>query len=188
MNHTETLIKKHFEKKPGENIEALRERYEEISTFHKDPLSAALLATSYYGMEELRMRLPRLNDMLANPFGQGDLLHALTGLIMMADGGPAEGAKAMQIYMALSGQGVKFDTIRQRHLLALLSIACQQARPVADAMKEEMTGGKNFETAAEEWLRAEQKVYEESMDETAIGYALLVGMREEMETLFDEEL
>ncbi len=187
MNHTEKLITKHFEKKQGDNIEALRERYEVICTFHEDPLSAALLATSFYGMEELRMRLPRLNEMLTNPFGQGQKLHALTGLIMMADGGPAEGAKAMQIYMALSGI-VEFDTTKQRHLLALLSIACNQALPVAQTIKEAMETGKSFESAAEDWLRAEQKSQEESLDDTSMAYGLLVGMREEMETLFDEEL
>ena len=66
MNSTEILIERHFQKKPGENLEVLRDRYRQISQFHKDPLTAALLATSYYGMEELKMRLPKLNEILRN--------------------------------------------------------------------------------------------------------------------------
>lgn len=205
-------IQKHFEKKAGDNLAALKERFETISQFHKDPLTAALLATSYYGIEELKMRLPRLNDILRNPFGEGELLHAISGLIILADGGPAEGAKAIQIYLPLKMAGVDLDTVKNRHLLGLLSIICGQARTTAEEIKGSMqdlkgkdadreehldhideggcSTGNNmdiaFVQAATAWILKRQQEEEKSGDENSMAYALLVGMRDEVATILEE--
>lgn len=186
MTHMETLIEEHFHKKPGENLEALKDRYEQIRTFHRDPLSAALLATSYYGMEELQMRLPRLNDMLRNPFAKEEVLHAITGLIMVADGGPAEGAKAIQIQMFLQANGIALEEVKSFHLLSLLSICCRQARAVAEAVIG--ADEKAFQENGKAYLKAEQERLQAlaEVDETSRAYALLVGMAEELETVLAE--
>ncbi|MDO4976494.1 MAG: hypothetical protein Q4E53_04445 [Eubacteriales bacterium] len=188
MGNIDRLIDAHFHKKPGERVEVLKERYERISVFHKDPLTAALLATSYYGMEELTMRLPRLNDILRNPFAKEEQLHAITGLILVADGGPAEGAKAIQLSMALSPLGVDTENTKTSHLMALIAIACKQIHPFVREMEKAMQKGLSFENFAMNWLKEEQKRQEISAEETDIAYSLLVGMKEEVETVFDEEL
>ena len=193
MNSTDILIERHFHKKPGENLETLTGRYREISGFHKDPLTAALLATSYYGMEELRMRLPRLNEILRNPFDREEYLHAITGLILLADGGPAEGAKAIQMYMALNSRGIQVDDAKTHHLLALLAIASHQALPLLETVLESMDEEKEdkkeaFHDAVAGWIRQEQKIQAANGLEESMAYALLVGMKEEVETILDEEL
>lgn len=192
MNSTEILIERHFQKKPGENLEVLRDRYRQISQFHKDPLTAALLATSYYGMEELKMRLPKLNDILRNPFSVEEYLHAVTGLILLADGGPAEGAKAIQICMALGSRGIEVDDTKTHHLISMLAIASHQAMPLVGRLVEDMDGEKEkkeaFHEAASNWIREQTKLEEEAGLEDSMAYALLVGMKEEVETILDEEL
>ncbi len=192
MSSTDLLIERHFQKKPGENLEVLRDRYRQISEFHKDPLTAALLATSYYGMEELKMRLPRLNEILRNPFSMEEYLHAVTGLILLADGGPAEGAKAIQIYMALKPHGIEVDDSKTHHLISMLAIASHQAMPLVERLLEDMDEEKEkkeaFHEVASGWIREQTKIQEESGLEDSIAYALLVGMKEEVETILDEEL
>ncbi len=192
MNSTEILIEKHFQKKPGENLEVLWDRYHQISQFHKDPLTAALLATSYYGMEELKMRLPRLNEILKNPFSVEEYLHAVTGLILLADGGPAEGAKAIQIYMALGSHGIEVDDTKTHHLISMLAIASHQAMPLVGSLMEDMDEQKAkkeaFHDVASDWIRKQTRIQEEEGLEDSMAYALLVGMKEEVETILDEEL
>ena len=192
MNSTEILIERHFQKKPGENLEVLRDRYRQISQFHKDPLTAALLATSYYGMEELKMRLPKLNEILRNPFSVEEYLHAVTGLILLADGGPAEGAKAIQICMALGSRGIGVDDTKTHHLISMLAISSHQAMPLVVRLVEDMDGEKEkkeaFHEAASNWIREQTKIEEEAGLEDSMAYALLVGMKEEVETILDEEL
>ena len=192
MNSTEILIERHFQKKPGENLDVLRDRYRQISQFHKDPLTAALLATSYYGMEELKMRLPKLNEILRNPFSVEEYLHAVTGLILLADGGPAEGAKAIQICMALGSRGIEVDDTTTHHLISMLAIASHQAMPLLGRLVENMDEEKEkkeaFHEAASNWIREQTKLEEEAGLEDSMAYALLVGMKEEVETILDEEL
>lgn len=192
MNSTEILIERHFQKKPGENLDVLRDRYRQISQFHKDPLTAALLATSYYGMEELKMRLPKLNEILRNPFSVEEYLHAVTGLILLADGGPAEGAKAIQICMALGSRGIEVDDTKTHHLISMLAIASHQAMPLVGRLVEDMDGEKEkkeaFHEVTSNWIREQTKLEEEAGLEDSMAYALLVGMKEEVETILDEEL
>ena len=187
MTQMDKLIEEHFLKKPGENLQALEDRYQEILTFHKDSLTAALLATSYYGIEELKMRLPRLNDMLRNPFSREEDLHAITGLIMVADGGPAEGAKAIQIYMQLQKNGLELKQKKSYHLLALLAICTDQACSLATRICGEKEG--IYQDQALCYLREKQKELELSgdMDESSRAHALLLGMRDEVETIWKEE-
>ena len=189
MNSTEYLIEKHFQKKPGENLEALRERYRQIRTFHKDPLSAAILATSYYSMEELRMRLPRINEMLKNPFSREEDLHAVTGPIIAADGGPAEGAKAIQIYMDLNSRGILPEETGTFHIISLLSIAAKKVIPLMEELVDESRQGEEkkaaFHEASARWLREERERQALSRDEENMAYALLVGMSQEVDTLLE---
>lgn len=93
--------------KPEKNVDHLLERLDNIMGFLHDLPGSALLATSYYGMEELEMHLPRLLGILENPFGKisvssegmkTDAASMAAGTILAADGGPAEGAKAIQMY------------------------------------------------------------------------------------------
>lgn len=197
-----SFIQKHFEKKTGDNLPALKERYDIISQFHKDPLTAALLATSFYGIEELKMRLPRLNDILRNPFGEEQLLHAISGLIILADGGPAEGAKAIQIYLPLKMEGIDMDTVENRHLLGLLSILCGQARSITEELKgriqTEMDAWNDnkeaesqhktalFSKHAAKWILERQQEEEESGDEDSMAFSMLVGMKDEVATILEE--
>jgi len=93
--------------KPERNMDPLLERLDNIMDILHDLPGSALLAASYYGMEELEMRLPRLLSILENPFGKipvlsggmkTDAASMTAGTILAADGGPAEGAKAIQLY------------------------------------------------------------------------------------------
>ena len=191
MYSTEHLIEQHFQKKPGENLEVLQDRYREISSFHKDPLTAAILATSYYGMEELQMRLPRINEIMRNPFSRDEDLHAVTGLIIAADGGPAEGAKAIQIRMALGEQGIRADESKTCHLIALLAIASRKVLPLMeellDPSLEEEERKAAFHVAAADWLLAERERQALICNEEDMAYALLVGLKDEVDTILEEK-
>jgi len=191
MYSTEQLIEQHFRKKPGENLEVLQDRYRAISSFHKDPLTAAVLATSYYGMEELQMRLPRINEIMRNPFSRDEELHAVTGLIIAADGGPAEGAKAIQIRMALGEQGITADESKTCHLIALLAIASRQVLPLMeqllDPSLEEGERKAAFHEAAAGWLLEERERQALICNEEDMAYALLVGLKDEVDTILEEK-
>lgn len=121
------LIRLQLIKKKGQDLEPLTERFREILKFQEDEVTASLLASSYYGIEELKMRLPRLEEILRNPFGKGQGIKALSGMIMLADGGPAEGAKAIQMYLYLDKQGIDVKDIRVNRMIALFCIVSEQA-------------------------------------------------------------
>lgn len=79
------LVRLQLTKKKGQDLEPLTGRFEKILVFQEDVIMTAVLASSYY--EELKMRLPRPEEILRNPFGSGINLKAATGTIMLADGG-----------------------------------------------------------------------------------------------------
>lgn len=119
----------HFAGKPDENLIPLVKRMQDISALCQDITGSALLAASYYSMEELRMRLPVLEAMLRNPFGEGKRLQEITSIIMTADGGPAEGAKAIQLYLTLTKEGINCMEPGMNRMIGLLAIAA--SRPAA---------------------------------------------------------
>lgn len=121
------LVRLQLIKKKGQDLEPLAGRFREILKFQEDEVTASVLASSYYGIEELKMRLPRLEEILVNPFGRGQEIKALSGLIMLADGGPAEGAKAIQMYLYLNKQGINVKDLRVNRMIALFCVLSEQA-------------------------------------------------------------
>ena len=105
------LAAAYFTGEPDETVEPLLRRLKRIMESRTDIISGAMLAASYYGMEELSMRLPILEEGVKNISANKEWAEALTGIIMIADGGPAEVAKAIQWYMFLMKKQIdmKFD-------------------------------------------------------------------------------
>lgn len=95
------LVAAYFTGKPDETVEPLLRRLKRIMENWTDIISGAMLAASYYGMEELSMRLPILEEGVKNLSANKEWAEALIGIIMIADGGLAEVAKAIQWYMFL---------------------------------------------------------------------------------------
>ena len=114
--------------KPEKSLDPVLERLERILFFRQDILSSALLAASFYSMEELHMRLPRLDEILRNPFDTEEKAEAVSGTILIADGGPAEGAKAIQLYMLFAAKGIDVSDPAVIRMLGLLGILAD--RPV----------------------------------------------------------
>lgn len=198
------LVAFYFAGKPDENLDPLLERLEKIQVFRKDLISSALLASSYYGMEELNMRLPALEAILKNPFGDGKMVELISGSIMIADGGPAEGAKAIQLYLSLEKAGVDVQregVVRMIGILAILAIKAtvlgqqliERAEKIREAiaLKEEFLADEicfNKEISFTDWFLFaaalwiwEQSGFEEAwgqMNLTAVN--LLTGMPQEV--------
>lgn len=190
----------YFAGKPDENLQPLWERLEKIQGFRQELITSALLAASYYGMEELHMRLPALEAMLINPFGKGKEMQAVSGSIMIADGGPAEGAKAMQLYMFLSNAGLeveKENVIRMIGLLAILAskptVLGQTILDRASEIERETGILKAADTESEPFLKTEAFllasglwVWEKAHDEETLeqmnitAMNLLTGMPQEV--------
>ena len=93
------LVAAYFTGKPDETIGPLLRRLKKVMESREDMISGAVLAASYYGIEELSMRLTILEEGVRNLYTDQKCVEALTGSIMIADGGPAEVAKAIQWYM-----------------------------------------------------------------------------------------
>ncbi len=141
--------------KPEENVDHLLERFDNIMDILHDLPGSALLAASYYGMEELEMRLPRLLGILENPFGKipvssggmkTDAASMTAGTILAADGGPAEGAKAIQLYFKFRERKGLNPTdpgiLRMTGLLGILADRpadlAEQIFDIADQMGEDI--------------------------------------------------
>ena len=80
------LAAAYFTGKPDETVEPLLRRLKRIMESRTDIISGAMLAASYYGMEELSMRLPILEEGVKNISVNKEWAEALTGIIMIADG------------------------------------------------------------------------------------------------------
>lgn len=116
------LVTAYFTQKPDETVEPLIRRLKMVMKNRTDIVSGAILAASYYGMEELEMRLPVLEDGVANLYEDKKPAEALIGSIMIADGGPAEVAKAIQWYMFLMKNGFHMNECRMARLLGVLAV------------------------------------------------------------------
>ena len=116
------LVAAYFTGKPDETIGPLLRRLKKIMESRKDMISGAVLAASYYGIEELSMRLTILEEGVRNLYTDQKCIEALTGSIMIADGGPAEVAKAIQWYMFLMNNQYDMNSERMARLLGILAV------------------------------------------------------------------
>lgn len=116
------LIAAYFAGKPDETVTPLLRRLQMIMKNREDIISGGMLAASYYGAEELAMRIPVLEDGAGNLYKDKKSIEALTGSIMIADGGPAEVAKAIQWYMFLLKNGFDINGCQAARLIGLLAV------------------------------------------------------------------
>lgn len=116
------LVAAYFTGKPDETIGPLLRRLKKIMESRKDMISGAVLAASYYGIEELSMRLIILEEGVRNLYTDQKCVEALTGSIMIADGGPAEVAKAIQWYMFFMNNQYDMNNERMARLLGILAV------------------------------------------------------------------
>lgn len=116
------LVAIYFAGKPDETVTPLLRRLEMVMKDREDIISGGMLAASYYGVEELAMRIPILEDGISNLYKDRKCIEALTGSIMIADGGPAEVAKAIQWYMFLLKNGFDINGCQAARLIGVLSV------------------------------------------------------------------
>lgn len=116
------LVAIYFAGKPDETVMPLLRRLQMVMKNRNDIISGGMLAASYYGEEELSMRIPTLEDGIRNLYIDKKCIEALTGSIMIADGGPAEVAKAIQWYMFLTRNGLDVNACRMARLIGLLAV------------------------------------------------------------------
>ena len=116
------LIAAYFAGKPDETVTPLLRRLQMVMKNREDIISGGMLAASYYGAEEFAMRIPVLEDGAGNLYKDKKCIEALTGSIMIADGGPAEVAKAIQWYMFLLRNGVDINGYQVARLIGILAV------------------------------------------------------------------
>ena len=116
------LIAAYFAGKPDETVTPLLRRLQMVMRDREDIISGGMLAASYYGAEELAMRMPVLEDGVGNLYKDRKCIEALTGSIMIADGGPAEVAKAIQWYMFLFRNGFDVNGCQAARLIGILAV------------------------------------------------------------------
>ena len=116
------LIAAYFAGKPDETVTPLLRRLQIVMRDREDIISGGMLAASYYGAEELAMRIPVLEDGVRNLYKDRKSIEALTGSIMIADGGPAEVAKAIQWYMFLLKNGFDMNEHQAARLIGILAV------------------------------------------------------------------
>ena len=116
------LIAAYFAGKPDETVTPLLRRLQMVMKDREDIISGGMLAASYYGAEELAMRIPVLEDGAGNLYKDKKCIETLTGSIMIADGGPAEVAKAIQWYMFLLRNGVDINGYQIARLIGILAV------------------------------------------------------------------
>ena len=97
-------------------------RLQMVMKEREDLISGGMLAASYYGMEELSMRIPVLEEGVRNLYTDQKDMEALTGSIMIADGGPAEVAKAIQWYMFFAKNGFDVKKRQMARVIGLLAV------------------------------------------------------------------
>lgn len=116
------LIAAYFAGKPDKTITPLLRRLQMVMKEREDLISGGMLAASYYGMEELSMRIPVLEEGVRNLYTDQKDIEALTGSIMIADGGPAEVAKAIQWYMFFAKNGFDVKKRQMARVIGLLAV------------------------------------------------------------------
>ena len=116
------LTAAYFAGKPDETVTPLLRRLKMVMKDREDIISGGILAASYYGAEELAMRIPVLEDGVRNLYKDKKCVEALTGSIMIADGGPAEVAKAIQWYMFLFRNGFDMNKCQIARLIGVFAV------------------------------------------------------------------
>lgn len=112
----------YFAGKPDETVEPLARRLTMMMGQRQDLIGGGILAASYYGMEELAMRLPMLENGAASIFSEKESLELFTAIIMLADGSPAEVAKMIPLYLELPKKGISVQGKKMAAVLGLLSV------------------------------------------------------------------
>ncbi len=141
------LIAAYFAGKPDETVTPLLRRLQMVMRDREDIISGGMLAASYYGAEELAMRIPVLEDGVRNLYKDRKSIEALTGSIMIADGGPAEVAKAIQWYMFLLKNGFDMNEHQAARLIGILAVISSSPNLLGQELlkraKENMASIKN---------------------------------------------
>lgn len=141
------LTAAYFAGKPDETVTPLLRRLKMVMKDREDIISGGMLAASYYGEEELAMRIPVLEDGAGNLYKDKKCVEALTGSIMIADGGPAEVAKAIQWYMFLLKNGFDMNEHQAARLIGILAVISSSPNLIGQELlkraKENMASIKN---------------------------------------------
>lgn len=141
------LTAAYFAGKPDETVTPLLRRLKMVMEDREDIISGGMLAASYYGEEELAMRIPVLEDGAGNLYKDKKCVEALTGSIMIADGGPAEVAKAIQWYMFLLKNGFDMNEHQVARLIGILAVISSSPNLLGQELlkraKENMASIKN---------------------------------------------
>lgn len=141
------LTAAYFAGKPDETVTPLLRRLKMVMKDREDIISGGMLAASYYGEEELAMRIPVLEDGAGNLYKDKKCVEALTGGIMIADGGPAEVAKAIQWYMFLLKNGFDMNEHQVARLIGILAVISSSPNLLGQELlkraKENMASIKN---------------------------------------------
>lgn len=177
------LVAAYFTKKPDETIEPLLRRLKMVMENRADLVSGAILAASYYGMEELAMRLPVLEEGVANLYADKKCAEALIGSIMIADGGPAEVAKAIQWYMFLMKNGYHMKECRMARMLGVLAVI-SSPNILGEELMREVAGGEHkqqsqqdnfFESTCKYIKQLQAKEIEKTRRLERTSYRMLTG-------------
>lgn len=141
------LTAAYFAGKPDETVTPLLRRLKMVMKDREDIISGGMLAASYYGEEELAMRIPVLEDGAGNLYKDKKCVETLTGSIMIADGGPAEVAKAIQWYMFLLKNGFDMNEHQVARLIGILAVISSSPNLLGQELlkraKENMASIKN---------------------------------------------
>lgn len=141
------LTAAYFAGKPDETVTPLLRRLKMVMKDREDIISGGMLAASYYGEEELAMRIPVLEDGAGNLYKDKKCVEELTGSIMIADGGPAEVAKAIQWYMFLLKNGFDMNEHQVARLIGILAVISSSPNLLGQELlkraKENMASIKN---------------------------------------------
>lgn len=170
------LVAAYFTQKPDETVEPLVRRLKMVMKNRTDIVSGAILAASYYGMEELDMRLPVLEDGVANLYADRKSVEALIGSIMIADGGPAEVAKAIQWYMFLLKNGFYMNECRMARLLGILAVISSPNR-IGEELLREVTEEEQKEQKQQEGKEQRQN-RQDKFFKSACNYIKRLQMKE----------
>lgn len=122
------LVAVYFASKPDETVHPLLRRLKMVMENREDVISGGILAASYYGMEELSMRLPVLEQGIGGLSTDKRWIEALTGSIMIADGGPAEIAKVIQWYLFMQKNQFDVKKYQMARLIGLLAVISSSNR------------------------------------------------------------
>lgn len=193
------LVAAYFTGKPDETIGPLLRRLKKVMESREDMISGAVLSASYYGIEELSMRLTILEEGVRNLYTDQKCVEALTGSIMIADGGPAEVAKAIQWCMFLMKNQYDMNNERMARLLGILAVISSPnilgkkmlskiTEKIEQNTKEESTADKEtifFEEACQ-FIKQLQRQEEERINKLErTSYKMLTGEKNVTASDFD---